>query len=76
MAMCRNWRTWAVLGAAGVAVALVAPGAWATVLPLLVVAACPLSMLAMGVGMARAGRRGQDHVDVVGERDSGEELVR
>jgi hypothetical protein len=47
---------WAVLGGVALVVAVVAPGARATVLPLLLVAACPLSMVLMGVGMARAGR--------------------
>jgi predicted permease len=56
MAMCRSWKAWAVFGAVVVAVAIVAPGTRAAVLPLLVVAACPLSMLAMGVGMARAAK--------------------
>lgn len=54
--MCRNWRMWATLGAVALAVAVVFPGARAVVLPLLFVAACPLSMVLMGVGMARAAR--------------------
>ena len=71
MGMCRNWRMWAVLGGMAVVIAITAPGARATVLPLLVVAACPLSMLAMGIGMAASSRRqrGDDAPTAAPERE-------
>jgi hypothetical protein len=58
--MCRNWKLWAILGGVAVAIAVIAPGARATVLPLLFVATCPLSMVVMGIGMSRASRRPAD----------------
>lgn len=57
MAMCRSWRTWAALAGVTLVVALLAPGGRATLVPLVVVAACPLSMVVMAAGMAAAGRR-------------------
>ena len=75
MGMCRNWRSWAVVGGAAMVIALAAPGLRTTLLPLLLVAACPLSMLLMGVGMASAGRRGSDRNAATGA-PSEEELVR
>lgn len=55
MKMCLNWKV--LVGLAGVAVAVVAfaPGLLSAALPLLVLAACPLSMLLMMVGMNRTG---------------------
>lgn len=55
--MCRSWRTWAVAGALVAVVALVAPGVRSTLVPLLVLAACPLSMVVMAIGMKRGARR-------------------
>ncbi len=51
MKMCLNWKVLAGLGAVGVGVYLVAPGLAAAALPLLLLAACPLSMLLMMKGM-------------------------
>jgi len=45
--MCFNWKVLAGLAAVGVAVLVLAPGAALAVLPLLLLAACPLSMGAM-----------------------------
>lgn len=44
---CLNWRVVAVLVALGAGVAVFAPNRIAAALPLLLVAACPLSMLVM-----------------------------
>lgn len=44
---CFNWKVIAALGAVGVALWGVAPGLAAGALPLLVLAACPLSMILM-----------------------------
>jgi len=53
--VCRNPKLWIVLGIATVAVVIAAPSLGA-VLPLLLVAACPLAMLVMMGGMAGMAR--------------------
>lgn len=45
--MCFDWRVLTALAALGVGVFLVAPGIAAAALPLLILAACPLSMMFM-----------------------------
>ena len=52
---CLNWRVIAGLAAVGVGVWVVAPGTVIKIVPLLVMAICPLSMLVMLSGMARGG---------------------
>ena len=59
MAMCRNPKPWIAFGAAAVVVAIAVPS-WGSVLPVLLVAACPLMMLLMAGGMAGMARRGRD----------------
>ena len=49
--MCLNWRVLAGLAAVGLGVWVVAPNLVWTALPLLLLAACPLSMLFMMRGM-------------------------
>lgn len=44
---CFDWRVLTALAALGVGIFVVAPGIAAAVLPLLIVAACPLSMMVM-----------------------------
>lgn len=44
---CYDWRVMLALGALGVGIYLVAPGIVAAAVPLLILAACPLSMLLM-----------------------------
>lgn len=51
---CLNWKVVAALAAVGVALWLAVPGA-AAALPLLVLLACPLSMLVMMRAMRSAG---------------------
>ena len=58
--MCRNWKLWASVAAVVVGIAVFAPGARGTALPLLLVAACPLAMVLMGAGMMIGGRRVAD----------------
>lgn len=52
---CLNWKVIAALAAAAGALYLVTPGSFAAALPLLVVAACPLSMLVMMRAMRAGG---------------------
>ena len=49
--MCFNWKVLAGLAAVGVGIYVVAPGLVVGALPLLLFAACPLSMLLMAKGM-------------------------
>ena len=58
--MCINKKVVAGLVVAAVAVYLLAPNAFAPVLPVLVFLACPLSMLLMMRMMSRSGRAGPD----------------
>jgi hypothetical protein len=53
LAMCLDWRVIAALIAVVIVVAIAAPGAIVDALPVLVVAACPLSMLVMARTMSR-----------------------
>ncbi len=55
LGMCLNWRVIAGLAVVGVIVLVVAPQFLWAALPLLIVAACPLSMLFMMRGMAGGG---------------------
>ncbi len=48
---CFNWKVLAGVGVAVLGVLLLSPGLFARVLPWLIVAVCPLSMVAMMVGM-------------------------
>ena len=52
---CCNGKVLAGLGVVALGVLVVAPGLLGRILPLLIVAICPLSMLAMLGGMARLG---------------------
>jgi hypothetical protein len=52
--MCLNWKVLAGLAVVGVAIYLVAPGLVLTALPILLLAACPLSMLLMMWAMQHA----------------------
>ena len=61
--MCLNWRVVAGLAAVGLGVWIVAPQLVAAVLPLLVLAACPLSMVFMMRAMQ--GHRTSPHVEGV-----------
>lgn len=55
--MCWNRKVVGALAVAALAVLLIAPSTLSRVLPLLVAAACPLGMLVMAGGAARACRR-------------------
>jgi hypothetical protein len=51
---CLNWKVLASLGALGVAIYLIAPSLVAAALPILLLAACPLSMALMMWSMHRS----------------------
>ena len=53
--MCLNWKVLGGLAVAGLAVGIAAPGLLRAALPLLFLAACPLSMLFMMKGMKHGG---------------------
>ncbi len=57
--MCFNWKVLVALGAVAAGVLFVAPGAAIGLLPILLLAACPLSMVWMMVAMKR-GMGGKD----------------
>ncbi len=57
--MCLNWKVLASLAAVGVGVYLLAPGLLAEAVPILLLAACPLSMLLMMWGMQQSQEQNQ-----------------
>jgi hypothetical protein len=57
--MCLNWKVLAALAAVGVGIYLVAPDMVLAALPILLLAACPLSMLLMMWSMQHT--QGQGH---------------
>lgn len=59
LGMCFNWKVLVALAAVGVGVFVVAPGWGLAVLPLLILAACPLSMLGMALVMGRKAMKGK-----------------
>jgi hypothetical protein len=64
LGMCLNWRVLAGLGAVAAGVALFAPGYALAILPLLLLAVCPLSMVAMMFAMkGMAGMGGRHNMD-------------
>lgn len=82
MKMCLNWKVVAGLAAVGIGVALLVPNALAAALPLLVLAACPLSMIVMMGAMGGMGMKGKQCASEpgresapLGQRSHGEELV-
>ncbi len=72
--MCLNPKVLVALAAVGVGVYVLAPGAFAAALPLLVLAACPLSMLLMMAMMGRNNTSGA-RPEVGAHDDPREELV-
>ena len=70
MKMCLNWKVLGALAAVGAGVWLVAPSLLGAALPLLLLAACPLSMLIMMWGMGRmGGMRTSATEDMLGAQD-------
>lgn len=55
--MCLNWKVLAGLAIAGLGVALFAPGLFGRILPLLLLGACPVSMLVMMATMRQPTSR-------------------
>ena len=69
---CFNWKVIAALAGIGIGLYALAPGAAAAVVPLLVLAACPLSMLlmmrAMGsMGSCKTKHDGETNADEVAQ---------
>jgi hypothetical protein len=62
MKMCLNPKVLAGLAVAGVAIYLMAPGLAAAALPILLLAACPLSMLLMMWSMHHTQGQGQQTI--------------
>ena len=71
---CLNWKVMAALAAAGLGVYVFAPGWAAAALPLLIVAACPLSMLLMMRAMGSMGSC--KTTDRAGDADDADEVAR
>jgi len=75
MKMCLNWKVLAGLGVVAVGILVVDPQLAARALPLLLVAACPLSMLLMG-GMMMGGQKTQQgQPTLVGQTSDTEEYT-
>lgn len=75
--MCVNPKVLMGLAAVGIGVYLLAPGAFAAALPLLIIAVCPLSMVVMMTMMGRGsgGTPSARHGDPESEADVRAELV-
>ncbi len=58
LGMCLNWKVLVGLAAVGVVLVVLTPGWGLAILPLLILAACPLSMLLMALMMGRKGHAG------------------
>jgi len=57
---CMNWKLIAAVIAGGLAVAVAFPGAATAVIPLLILAVCPVAMIAAVAILGRSGDQGQD----------------
>ena len=68
---CLNWKVIGALAAVGVVIYALAPGTAAAAVPLLVLAACPLSMLLMMRAMGSMGSCARQH-----DTGDGEEVSR
>lgn len=74
--LCVKWQVLAGVGAAALAVWVLAPGLVGALLPILVLAVCPLSMLLMmramqgGSGAAKSGRDGDDNGEAADAPDA------
>jgi hypothetical protein len=71
--MCRSPKLWIAVGLAAIALAVASPNLGA-VLPLLLVAACPVSMLLMMGGLAGMGR-GKRNAATNGAAEGDDEVV-
>jgi len=62
--MCLNWKVLGVVAVVGLGIALFAPGLFGAALPILLLAACPISMLVMMATMRQSTSGGQVPEDV------------
>jgi len=74
--MCLNWKVVAGLAAVAVAVLIAAPHLIGAVLPWLVLAACPLSMVLMMGGMSKMGGKQATQQSLPGSARTGSALSR
>ena len=73
--MCFNWKVLAGLAFVGVGLLVVAPGVFIGALPLLLLAACPLSMMLMMRGGHGHGQAHAQAVDGVPQREQTRESL-
>lgn len=76
LGMCLNWKVLAGLGAVAAGVLIFAPGAAFAVLPLLLLAACPLSMVVMMFAMKGMGPRNHEGSVAQTQTDASVESLR
>jgi len=62
--MCLNWQVLSGLAAVGLGIGLLAPGLFGRSLPILLVAACPISMVVMMVAMRQPSTRAPAPEDI------------
>ena len=77
--MCLNWKVLAGLAAVALGIYALAPGAFAAAAPLLLLAACPLSMLVMmkmmNTGSAASRDAGSPRGRAMAESESRDQLT-
>ena len=73
--MCLNWKVLAGLAAVGVGIYLLAPDLVVAALPILLLAACPLSMLLMMWAMQHTQEQGQQTPQELGADLTREERI-
>ncbi|GEM_PF-4613488 len=61
---CMNWKLIAAVIAGGLAVAVTFPGAATAVIPLLILAVCPLAMIVAMAVLGRSGNKGKDTSEI------------
>jgi hypothetical protein len=73
--MCRNWKLWIGVGVVALTLGVAAPNL-RPALPYLLVAACPISMLAMAASMTTGSRRKQAQPSASDDTSNQDEIAR